>query len=74
MKSLHPDKIKGSASPDYKLLVNIALVIKMLKVLEEKKMRYLGSHFILLSKCISLLLGNTVFRYRVTALECKLFK
>ena len=42
MKRLHPDKVKGSASPDFKLLVNIALIIKMLKVLEEK-MRYLDN-------------------------------
>jgi len=32
-----PDKVKRSnASRDFKLLVNIALIIKMLDVLEEK--------------------------------------
>jgi len=55
------DKVKRSnASRDFKFLVNIALIIKMLDVLEEKNelFRYLGSHFILLSKRISLLLGR----------------
>ena len=39
MKRLHPDKVKGRASCDFKLLVNSALIVKMLDVLEEK-LRY----------------------------------
>ena len=36
MKRLHLDKVKGMASRDFKLLVNSALMVKMLDVLEEK--------------------------------------
>ena len=68
MKRLHPDKVKGSSSRDFKLLLNISFIIKEFNALEEN-LRYLGSHFILLSKRVFLLSGQTVFRYAVTVLD-----